>query len=224
MRIVEEKKYTMYLSEEEFDLLYPITKSIPYGYRCITNNNDDIVEYVLTLKDNMLDDITEMLHDAASYAKYEEYNIFRAEEITRLSDAIYINLHYWCDDDEDLDFTKPFELFDPVDTWKRKVLDDYEVVEEYTGKDLEYLEYEQYMDYLKVNKKAFFVTCADYVTMEDGTGIVHIAPAFGQDDYEVGLKYDLPVLNPVDENGCYTDGPWKGRLVVDSELELDIIK
>ena len=60
--------------------------------------------------------------------------------------------------------------------------------------------------------------------MESGTGIVHIAPAFGQDDYEVGLKYDLPVLNPVDENGCYTDGPWKGRLVVDSELEVDIIK
>ena len=106
-----------------------------------------------------------------------------------------------------------------------KVLgDDFEVVEEYTGKDLEYLEYEQYMDFLSVNKKAFFVTCADYVTMEDGTGIVHIAPAFGQDDYEVGLKYDLPVLNPVDENGCYTEGPWKGRLVVDSELEIEIIK
>ena len=106
-----------------------------------------------------------------------------------------------------------------------KVLgDDYEVVEEYTGRDLEYLEYEQYMDFLSVNKKAFYVTCADYVTMDDGTGIVHIAPAFGQDDYEVGLKYDLPVLNPVDENGCYTDGPWKGRLVVDSELEIEIIK
>ena len=107
----------------------------------------------------------------------------------------------------------------------KKVLGEkFEVVEEYAGKDLEYLEYEQYMDFLKVNKKAFFVTCADYVTMEDGTGIVHIAPAFGQDDYEVGLKYDLPVLNPVDENGCYTDGPWKGRLVVDSELEIEIIK
>jgi len=106
-----------------------------------------------------------------------------------------------------------------------KVLgDDFEVVEEYLGKDLEYREYEQYLPILKVNKKAFYITCADYVTMEDGTGIVHIAPAFGQDDYEVGLKYDLPVLNPVDENGCYTEGPWKGRLVVDSELEVEIIK
>ena len=106
-----------------------------------------------------------------------------------------------------------------------KVLgEDFEVVEKYLGKDLEYVEYEQYMPFLSVNKRAFFVTLADYVTMEDGTGIVHIAPAFGQDDYEVGLKYDLPVLNPVDENGCYTEGPWTGRLVVDSELEIDIIK
>ena len=102
--------------------------------------------------------------------------------------------------------------------------DDYEVVETFKGSTLEYVEYEQYIDVLKVNKKAFYVTLADYVTMESGTGIVHIAPAFGQDDYEVGLRYDLPVLNPVDENGCYTEGPWKGRLVVDSELEIDIIK
>ena len=106
-----------------------------------------------------------------------------------------------------------------------KVLgDDYEVVETYLGKDLEYREYEQFLPILKVNKKAFYITCADYVTMEDGTGIVHIAPAFGQDDYEVGIKYDLPMLNPVDEQGCYNEGPWKGRLVVEKELEIDIIK
>ncbi len=106
-----------------------------------------------------------------------------------------------------------------------KVLgDEFEVVEEYVGKDLEYREYEQFLPILKVNKKAFYITCADYVTMEDGTGIVHIAPAFGQDDYEVGLKYDLPVLNPVDEQGCYTEGPWKDRLVVDPNLEVEIIK
>ena len=106
-----------------------------------------------------------------------------------------------------------------------KVLGDgYEVVEEYLGKDLEYMEYEQLLPIIKVPGHAFFITCADYVTMEDGTGIVHIAPAFGQDDYEVGLKYNLPMINPVDEAGCYKEGPWKGRLVVDSELELEIIK
>ncbi len=106
-----------------------------------------------------------------------------------------------------------------------KVLgDNYEVVEEYTGKDLEYLEYDQFLPFIKVKGKAFYVTCDEYVTMEDGTGIVHLAPAYGQDDYEVGLRYELPLVNPVDEQGCYTEGPWKGRLVVDSELELEIIK
>ena len=100
----------------------------------------------------------------------------------------------------------------------------YEIVEEYLGKDLEYIEYEQLLPIIKVPGKAFFITCADYVTMEDGTGIVHIAPAFGQDDYEVGLKYNLPMINPVDEAGCYKEGPWKGRLVVDPELEIEIIK
>ena len=103
---------------------------------------------------------------------------------------------------------------------------DYKVVEEYKGKDLEYREYEQLMPFLKApkNKKSFIVTCDSYVTMEDGTGVVHIAPAFGQDDYEVGVKYNLAMLNPVGEDGCYTEGPWKGRLVVDSDLELEVIK
>lgn len=100
----------------------------------------------------------------------------------------------------------------------------FEVVEEYLGKDLEYMEYEQFLPFLKVNKKGFYIVCDNYVTMEDGTGIVHMAPAFGQDDYEVGLRYDLPMLNPVGEDGCYTEGPWKGRLVVDFELELEIVK
>ena len=106
-----------------------------------------------------------------------------------------------------------------------KVLgDDYEVLETYKGKDLEYTEYEQLLPYIKVNKKAFFVVCDTYVTMEDGTGLVHIAPAFGQDDYEVGRRYDLPVINPVGEDGKYTEGPWVGRFVMDSDLEIEIIK
>ena len=100
----------------------------------------------------------------------------------------------------------------------------YEIVEEYKGKDLEYVEYEQLLPFFEVNKKAFFVTCDNYVTMSDGTGIVHIAPAFGADDALVGKNYGLPYLNPVGEDGCYLDGPWKGRLVIDSELEVDIIK
>ena len=106
-----------------------------------------------------------------------------------------------------------------------KVLgNDYEVLDTYVGKDLEYIEYEQLLPFINVNKKAFYIVCDTYVTMEDGTGLVHIAPAFGQDDYEVGRKYDLPVVNPVGEDGKYIEGPWKDTFVMDSNLEIEIIK
>ncbi len=102
-----------------------------------------------------------------------------------------------------------------------KVLgEDYTILEEYKGKDLEYIEYEQLIPSLKVDKKGFYVTCDTYVTMEDGTGIVHIAPAFGQDDYNVGKKYNLPYLNPVGEDGCYKEGLWKGMYVFDADIEV----
>ena len=106
-----------------------------------------------------------------------------------------------------------------------KVLgDDYKIIETYKGIDLEYTEYEQLLPFIKTDKKAFYVTVDDYVTMEDGTGIVHIAPAFGEDDNKIGMKYNLPVINPVDGSGNYTEGPFKDRWVLDSELEIDIIK
>ncbi|MDD3307883.1 MAG: isoleucine--tRNA ligase [Acetobacterium sp.] len=100
--------------------------------------------------------------------------------------------------------------------------ENYEIIEEMKGSALEYVEYEQLMPFVTPDKKAFFVTCADYVTTEDGTGIVHIAPAFGEDDYKVGRQYHLPVLQPVAEDGKYTDTPWKGQFVIDADL--DIIK
>lgn len=102
--------------------------------------------------------------------------------------------------------------------------EDYEILGECKGKDLEYVEYEQLMPFLHPNKKAFFVTVADYVTTEEGTGIVHIAPAFGEDDYQLGRKYDLPFLQPVDEEGKYTGTPWEGRFVMSEDLDVDIIK
>lgn len=106
-----------------------------------------------------------------------------------------------------------------------KVLgNDYDIIDTFKGKDLEYTEYEQLLPFINVSKKAFFVVCDNYVTMEDGTGLVHIAPAFGQDDYEVGKKYDLPVINPVGEDGKYLEGPWINIFVMDPELEITIIK
>lgn len=102
-----------------------------------------------------------------------------------------------------------------------KVLDgEFEVLEEYKGKDLEFMEYEQIMPFIKTDKKAFFVTCADYVTVEDGTGIVHTAPAFGEDDYQTGARYGLPVIQPVNEEGKYTETPWVGQFVMDADPEI----
>ena len=102
-----------------------------------------------------------------------------------------------------------------------KVLgDEVEVLETYKGTDLEHMEYEQLIPELKVDKKAFFVCCDEYVTAEDGTGIVHLAPAFGEDDATVGRKYDLPYLNPVGEDGKYLEGPWKGTLVFEADKEV----
>ena len=105
-----------------------------------------------------------------------------------------------------------------------KVLgEDYKVIEKYTGKDLEFVEYEQLIPSdIKINGKAFFVTCDTYVTMTDGTGIVHIAPAFGEDDANVGKKYKLPYVNPVGEDARYIEGPWKGQYIFDADL--DVIK
>ncbi|MDD2484854.1 MAG: isoleucine--tRNA ligase, partial [Eubacteriales bacterium] len=102
--------------------------------------------------------------------------------------------------------------------------DKYTVLGEMKGKELEFVEYEQLMPFITVDKKAFFVTCGDYVTTEDGTGIVHTAPAFGEDDYNTGRRYGLPVPNPVDEEGKYTETPWVGRFVMEDGLDIDIIK
>ncbi|MCM1062902.1 MAG: isoleucine--tRNA ligase [Eubacterium sp.] len=102
----------------------------------------------------------------------------------------------------------------------------YEVLETYTGKDLEYKEYEPLFACAgeaaaKQRKKGFFVTCDTYVTMTDGTGIVHIAPAFGEDDANVGRKYDLPFVQFVDGKGNMTeDTPYAGKFVKDADPQI----
>ncbi len=99
----------------------------------------------------------------------------------------------------------------------------YEILETYKGTGLEYKEYVPLYEGAaksaeKQHKKAHFVTCADYVTMSDGTGIVHIAPAFGEDDAQVGRKYDLPFVQFVDGKGSMTeDTPYAGLFVKDAD-------
>ena len=102
----------------------------------------------------------------------------------------------------------------------------YEVLETYTGKDLEYKEYEPLFacageGAARQNKKAHYVTCDSYVTMTDGTGIVHIAPAFGEDDAQVGRKYGLPFVQFVDGKGNMTqETSYAGMFVKDADPEI----
>ena len=80
------------------------------------------------------------------------------------------------------------------------------------------------MPFVKPEGDCFRVIADSYVTSDDGTGIVHIAPAFGEDDNRVSKENGIGFVNPVGPDGCYTEGPWTGRLVTDPELEIDIIK
>lgn len=106
-----------------------------------------------------------------------------------------------------------------------KVLgDDFEVLETYKGTDLVGTNYEQLMPFAEVEGKCFEVVADSYVTSEDGTGIVHIAPAYGEDDNRVCKENGIGFVNPVGKDGCYTTGPWKGTLVTDKDLEIEIIK
>ncbi len=100
----------------------------------------------------------------------------------------------------------------------------YEILEKMIGKDLVGIEYEPLFDFVKPDKKAYYVVADSFVTLTDGTGIVHTAPAFGEDDAKVGRAYDLPFVQLVNEQGKFVDAvtPWKGVFVKDADP--DIIK
>ncbi len=97
--------------------------------------------------------------------------------------------------------------------------EEFEILERYQGSQMEHWKYEPLFDFVKPDQEAFFVVLGDFVTTEDGTGIVHTAPAFGEDDYQVGLKYNLPVVRPVDQSGEFEEQitDYKGKFVKDAD-------
>lgn len=99
--------------------------------------------------------------------------------------------------------------------------EDYKLIRELKGSELEGIKYEPPFRYVELKKedeeKAFRVVLADFVTNEDGSGIVHIAPAFGEDDLNVGRTYNLPMIQLVDLEGKLTEGPFKGKFVKDAD-------
>ncbi|MFA5070701.1 MAG: class I tRNA ligase family protein [Patescibacteria group bacterium] len=106
---------------------------------------------------------------------------------------------------------------------------DHEVIKEYSAKELEGKKYKPLFDFLDLEKeggkKAYYLTLADFVTVEDGTGVVHTAVMYGEDDYNLGEKIGLPKIHTLDENGIFNSlvKPWQGRFVKDKKLEEEII-
>jgi isoleucyl-tRNA synthetase len=97
--------------------------------------------------------------------------------------------------------------------------EEFEIIERYQGCQLEGKRYKPLFQFVPLEKDAFYVILGDFVTTEDGTGIVHIAPAFGEDDYMVGNKYDLPLVRPVDKSGRFEDivVDYKNKFVKDAD-------
>ncbi len=97
----------------------------------------------------------------------------------------------------------------------------YTVLEQYKGADLEHKEYEPLFDFVTPKEKCWYVVCDDYVTLTDGTGVVHIAPAFGEDDAKVGRRYGLPLVQLVDTKGQMTEETkWAGVFCKDADKEI----
>ncbi len=99
---------------------------------------------------------------------------------------------------------------------------EYSIVGRYKGRELAGWEYDRIFNYHPVDKKAFYVVTTDFVTIEDGTGIVHMAPAYGEDDYQAGRKYDLPTIHPVNKSGEFgPDVPdFQGKFVKDADHDI----
>lgn len=104
------------------------------------------------------------------------------------------------------------------------IKEQYKIIAEYTGNDLLGKEYERLFRYHQVKEKGWYVVAADFVTTEDGSGIVHMAPAYGEDDYQICRKYGLPTIHPVNKSGEFEDAvtDFKGKFVKD--VDADIIQ
>ncbi len=205
------------------DMIYEGHKILPYCPRCGTGLASH--EVAQGYKDVKVNTLTVKFKKTGAENEYflawttTPWTLAANTVLTVGPDFDYIKVRMTAGDDKGNVFYLAKALAD-------KILGEgnYEVLEEMKGKDLEYMEYEQLMPFVKADRRAFFITCMDYVSIEDGTGIVHSAPAFGEDDYQCGRKYNLPMLQPVDEKGEYTETPWKGHFVMEEGLDVEIIR
>ncbi|WP_456472691.1 isoleucine--tRNA ligase [Methanocaldococcus sp.] len=108
---------------------------------------------------------------------------------------------------------------------KKAKVEKYKIIKKVKGKDLEYKKYippllEENERLKEFEDKAFFVVLGEYVTLEGGTGLVHTAPGHGEEDFEVAKRYNIPIYSPIDDQGRYVEGKWKGVFVKDADKEI----
>jgi len=124
---------------------------------------------------------------------------------------------------EDIDYVlaeKDGEKYYIAKARLKYVLGDAKILKKFKGSQLKGKRYERLIPFVPVDFDAFYVTTADFVSTEDGTGIVHIAPAFGEDDYNVCKREGVPLIKPVNEEGKFTDTPWNGMFVKDADKHI----
>ena len=194
------------------DLIYEDHKILPYCPRCGTGlATHEVAQGYKEIK-------TETVYVKFKRKGYDEYFLVWTTTPWTLPSNVLLTVN------PEVDYIK-IKYEDSVyyiakDLAPTVIQGEYEVLEELKGKDMEHWEYEQLIPSIEVTGNALFVTTADYVTTTDGTGIVHTAPAFGEDDYNTGKRYGAPVINPVNDEGAFTEGLWKGTFVMDADSEI----
>lgn len=189
--------------------IYEAHKILPYCSRCGTGlASHEVAQGYKEIKSETV---------IAKFKKEDEDAYFLAWTTTpwTLPSNVALTVH---PDEQMVKVRQDGEVYYLAEALAEKVLgEDFEVLDRMIGRDLEHMRYEPLMDFMNVEGNAYFVTLADYVTAEDGTGIVHTAPAFGEDDYQNGKKYDLAFVQPVSLEGKFTTTPWEGMFVMDAD-------
>ncbi len=193
------------------DLIYKGHKILPYCSRCGTPLSSH--EVGLGYKD-----VTDPSIYVKAKVKGEDNTYFLIWTTTPWT--LISNVAFAVNPDHEYIYAKTADCTLILASGRKELLDErYEVVKTCAGSELEGIEYEQIFDFLTPDKKAFYVVSGDFVTIEDGSGIVHMAPAFGEDDYKMGQKHGLPLLNPVNEKGRFDSNvpPYQDLFVKDAD-------
>jgi isoleucyl-tRNA synthetase len=195
------------------DLLYKGHKIMPYCPRCGTSLSSH--EVAQGYKD---------VKEASAYVKYK----VKDEEKYIL---VWTTTPWTLPSNVALAVNKKYDYVEVIQEGEHLILSrellgkldgEYEIVREFKGKELLGMEYEQMFKFYTPEEKAFYIVHGDFVTLTDGTGIVHIAPAYGEDDNMLGKQNDLPLINLVDVEGKFIDcvTPWKGIFVKDADASI----